>query len=69
MTISKIENADMNPSFTLVSRLLNSMQTTIEFKTNNNKGIFYKLFFSVGKSLPTLFLRQKKPSSFSRLAF
>lgn len=39
VTISKIENADMNPSFTLVTQLLNSMQISIEFKTKNNEEI------------------------------
>ncbi|MEL5940462.1 helix-turn-helix transcriptional regulator, partial [Tetragenococcus halophilus] len=37
VTISKIENADMNPSFALVTQLLNSIQTSIEFKTKNDE--------------------------------
>ncbi|MEK2534190.1 helix-turn-helix transcriptional regulator [Tetragenococcus halophilus] len=39
VTISKIENADMNPSFALVTQLLNSIQTSIEFKTKNDEKV------------------------------
>ncbi|WP_338476033.1 helix-turn-helix transcriptional regulator [Tetragenococcus halophilus] len=43
VTISKIENADMNPSFTLVTQLLNSMQVSVGFRDKNNEEVFNKI--------------------------
>ncbi|GAA3023530.1 helix-turn-helix domain-containing protein [Tetragenococcus solitarius] len=39
VTISKIENADMNPSFALVTQLLNSIRISIEFNPKNDEKV------------------------------